>query len=218
MPFKTPGKTSEYIRELLSLRAADEVERKITDYADKNIIAVLLPETTAFLRQAVMLKKPLRILEIGTAIGYSGIVMLRAALPETELYTVEMSEERIATAKEFFRDAGLLNNVVFYVGDSTEIVPNLKGKFDFIFLDGPKAQYCEYLPFLSRLLNKGGVLFCDNVLYEGMVSGEREIKNHKGGLVKKLDLFLHKLMEDGSLLTSVLPVGDGVSLSVKTDV
>lgn len=76
MPFKTPGKTSEYIRELLSLRAADEVERKITDYADKNIIAVLLPETTAFLRQAVMLKKPLRILEIGTAIGYSGIVML----------------------------------------------------------------------------------------------------------------------------------------------
>lgn len=217
MPFKTPGKTSEYIRELLSLRAADEVERKITDYADKNIIAVLLPETTAFLRQAVMLKKPLRILEIGTAIGYSGIVMLRAALPETELYTVEMSEERIATAKEFFRDAGLLNNVVFYVGDSTEIVPNLKGKFDFIFLDGPKAQYCEYLPFLSRLLNKGGVLFCDNVLYEGMVSGEREIKNHKGGLVKKLDLFLHKLMEDGSLLTSVLPVGDGVSLSVKTE-
>ncbi len=217
MPFKTPGKTSEYIRELLSLRAADEVERKITDYADKNIIAVLLPETTAFLRQAVMLKKPLRILEIGTAIGYSGIVMLRAALPETELYTVEMSEERIATAKEFFRDAELLNNVVFYVGDSTEIVPNLKGKFDFIFLDGPKAQYCEYLPFLSRLLNKGGVLFCDNVLYEGMVSGEREIKNHKGGLVKKLDLFLHKLMEDGSLLTSVLPVGDGVSLSVKTE-
>ena len=165
MPFKTPGKTSEYIRERLSLRAADEVERKITDYADKNIIAVLLPETTGFLRQAVMLKKPLRILEIGTAIGYSGIVMLRAALPETELYTVEMSEERIATAKEFFRDAGLLNNVVFYVGDSTEIVPNLKGKFDFIFLDGPKAQYCEYLPFLSRFLNKGGVLFCDNVLY-----------------------------------------------------
>ena len=217
MPFKTPGKTSEYIRELLSLRAADEVERKITDYADKNIIAVLLPETTAFLRQAVMLKKPLRILEIGTAIGYSGIVMLRAALPETELYTVEMSEERIATAKEFFRDAELLNNVVFYVGDSTEIVPNLKGKFDFIFLDGPKAQYCEYLPFLSRLLNKGGVLFCDNVLYEGMVSGKKKKKNHKGGLVKKLDLFLHKLMEDGSLLTSVLPVGDGVSLSVKTE-
>ena len=60
-------------------------------------------------------------------------------------------------------------------------------------------------------------MFCDNVLYEGMVSGEREIKNHKGGLVKKLDLFLHKLMEDGSLLTSVLPVGDGVSLSVKTE-
>ncbi len=215
MPFKTPGKTSEYIRELLSLRPADEIERKITEYADKNIIAVLLPETTAFLRQAVVLKKPARILEIGTAIGYSGIVMLRSA-PQATLYTVEMSEERIAVAKEFFRDAGLLNRAVFYAGDSTEIVPNLKGKFDFIFLDGPKAQYCEYLPFLSRLLESGGVLFCDNVLYEGMVSGEHEIKNHKGGLVKKLDLFLHRLMEDKTLLTSVLPVGDGVSFSIKT--
>lgn len=215
MPFKTPGKTSEYIRELLAFAETDETERKITEYADKNIIAVLLPETAAFLRQAVMLSKPLRILEIGTAIGYSGIIMLKAAPKSAFLYTIELSEERIETAKGFFCDAGLIDRVVFYNGDSTEIVPNLKGEFDFIFLDGPKAQYCEYLPFLSRLLGCGGVLFCDNVLYEGMVAGEREIKNHKGGLVKKLDLFLHKLISDRTLTTSVLPVGDGVSLSIK---
>lgn len=214
MPFKTPGKTSEYIRNLLSERDSDAIEKQITDYADRNIIAVLLPETVAFLRQAVMLAKPSRILEIGTAIGYSGIVMLRAACG-AKLYTVEQSEERIETAKGFFKSAGLLGDVIFYCGDSTEIIPNLNGKFDFIFLDGPKAQYCEYLPFLSRMLNVGGVLFCDNVLYEGMVSGEKEIKNHKGGLVKKLDLFLHKLMRDTTLQTSILPVGDGVSLSIK---
>ena len=70
---------------------------------------------------------------------------------------------------------------------------------------------------MSRILEKGGILFCDNVLYEGMVSGEKEIKNHKGGLVKKLDLFLHKLMADRTLCSSVLPVGDGVSFSIKTD-
>lgn len=215
MPFKTPGKTSEYIRQLLSLRDTSDIEKAITDYADEHIIAVLLPETAAFLRQAVMLTKPLRILEIGTAIGYSGILMLRAAPAGAKLYTVEMSEERINTAKRFFDEAGLLSDVTFYQGDSTEIVPNLSGDFDFIFLDGPKAQYCEYLPFLSRMLGPGGVLFCDNVLYEGMVSGEKEIKNHKGGLVKKLDLFLHKLMQDKTLDTSILPVGDGVSLSIK---
>ena len=216
MPFKTPGKTSEYIRSLLALKGVESGEREMLEYADKNIIAVLLPETAAFLRQIVNLSKPMRILEIGTAIGYSGILMLKAADPAAVLYTVEADEERINTAKEFFAKAGLLDRVIFYLGDSTEIVPNIEGKFDFIFLDGPKAQYCEYLPFLSRALSKGGVLVCDNVLYEGMVSGEREIKNHKGGLVKKLDLFLHKLMKDETLDTSILPVGDGVSLSRKT--
>ncbi|MCI8412855.1 MAG: O-methyltransferase [Clostridia bacterium] len=216
MPFKTPGKTSEYIRDLLALRASDALERKILEYADERFIAVLLPETVAFLRQAVSLCRPLRILEIGTAIGYSGIVMLGAAPSDAVLYTVEQSEERIEVAKDFFRRAGFLSRVTFYCGDATQIVPNISGTFDFIFLDGPKAQYCEYLPFLSRALSEGGVLFCDNVLYEGMVSGEKEIKNHKGGLVKKLDLFLRNLMKDSSLCSSVLPVGDGVSLSIKT--
>lgn len=215
MPFKTPGKTSVYIRSLLRDVPADETEKKILDYADREMIAVLLPETVAFLRQAVILSKPSRILEIGTGVGYSGIVMLRAA-PTATLYTVEVSEERLITAKQNFAEAGVLSRTVCYAGDCSEIIPNLVGTFDFIFLDGPKAQYCEYLPFLSRALSAGGVLFCDNVLYEGMVSGEHEIKNHKGGLVKKLDLFLHKLMADKSLCSSVLPVGDGVSLSIKT--
>ncbi|MDE7395351.1 MAG: O-methyltransferase [Clostridiales bacterium] len=215
MPFKTPGKTSEYIRSLLQEVPVSETEQRILDYADREIIAVLLPETVAFLRQAVMLANPKRILEIGTGVGYSGIVMLQEA-PNATLYTVEMDEARLEVAKRNFAEAGVLSRTVCYAGDCSEIIPNLTGQFDFIFLDGPKAQYCEYLPFLSRILSAGGILFCDNVLYEGMVSGEREIKNHKGGLVKKLDLFLHKLMADRTLCSSVLPVGDGVSFSIKT--
>lgn len=196
------------------MRPVEPWERRILQYADEHFIAALLPETAAFLRQIVHLCKPRRILEIGTAIGYSGILMLKAA-PMAKLYTVESDEERVATAKLFFRETGVSDRAVFYCGDSSCIVPNLRGKFDLIFLDGPKAQYCEYLPFLSRALHEKGVLFCDNVLYEGMVSGEKEIKSHKGGLVGKLDLFLHKLMADETLLSSVLPVGDGVSLSIK---
>lgn len=216
MPFKTPNKTSTYIRELLRSRPVDENERRVSEYADAHTIAALLPETTAFLRQTVRLKDPKRILEIGTAIGYSAMVMLNVA-KSAKLYTVEVDEERIATAKRFLGEAGLTDRIVFYCGDSTQIVPNLRGKFDFIFLDGPKAQYAEYLPFLGRALEKGGVLFCDNVLYEGMVSGERETANHKGGLVGKLDLFLHKLMQESTLDSCVLPVGDGVSLSIKLE-
>lgn len=216
MPFKTPSKTSEYIRELLASCPANEDERRVFAYADEHTVAALLPETAAFLRQAVLLKKPKRILEIGTGVGYSAMLMLHAA-ENAKLYTVESDEERIAVAKRFLCEAKLLDRVIFYCGDSTDIVPNLRGKFDFIFLDGPKAQYVEYLPFLCNALRKGGVLFCDNVLYEGMVSGEKEIKNHKGGLVGKLDLFLHRLMQESTLLSSVLPVGDGVSLSIKVE-
>lgn len=214
MPFKTPGITSEYIRKLLQMRPAEPWEERILRFADEHMIAVLLPETAAFLRQTVLLQRPQRILEIGTAIGYSGMLMLKAA-PQSQLYSVELDEERISTAKRFFADEKLLSRVVFYCGDASVVVPNLSGAFDFILLDGPKAQYVEYLPFLSRLLQPNGILFCDNVLYDGMVSGEKEIKNHKGGLVGKLDLFLHKLMADNTLLSSILPVGDGVSLSIK---
>ncbi len=216
MPFKTPGKTSEYIRGLLQSVPVDPLEREILEFADREIIAVLLPETVAFLRQAVLLSKPARILEIGTGVGYSGIVMLRAA-PKATLYTLEVSEERLQIAKKFFAAAGVEKRTVCYAGDCSQIIPCLSGTYDFIFLDGPKAQYCEYLPFLSRALTAGGILLCDNVLYEGMVAGEREIKNHKGGLVKKMDTFLHNLFCDRTLCSSVLPVGDGVSFSIKTN-
>lgn len=213
MAFKLPNKTCEYIRSILPLER-DNALKAITDYADANMIPVLLPETAAFLKQTVMLVKPKRILEVGMAIGYSGHIMLKAA-PCAHLYTIEIQESSIIKAKEFFTESGLMDRVTIYEGDSSEIVPMISGKYDFIFLDGPKAQYIEYLPFLSRALLCGGALLCDNVLYNGMVAGEREIQNKKGGLVKKLDVFLRALMNDDSLVSSVLPVGDGVSLSIK---
>ena len=213
MPFKTPGKTSQYIRSILPPER-DERLQTIAAYADAHYIPVLLPETAALLRQLVRLSRPETVLEVGTAIGYSGHLILSAA-PQAHLYTIEQSESCVQTAKSFFAQSGLSDRVTVYEGDSSEIVPLLSGTYDFIFLDGPKAQYGEYLPFLSRALTPGGVLLCDNVLFNGMVSGESEIRNKKGGLVKKLDLFLHALMRDETLLSSVLPVGDGVSLSIK---
>lgn len=213
MGYKYLGKTSEYIRSILPAEKETSLQA-ILQYADKNFVPVLLPETAALLKQLIKLKQPKNILEIGMAIGYSGSIML-SAYSGSHLYTIELSEKSIEVAKQFFATNKMTDRVTIYEGDASNIVPMLSGTYDFIFLDGPKAQYIEYLPFLVRALNNGGVLVCDNVLYNGMVSGENTNLNKQGGIVKKLDLFLHTLLNDKTLTSSILNVGDGLSVSIK---
>ncbi len=211
MPFKTPNKTSEFLRVTVGREAAaglSEMER----YADENMIPVLLPETVNFLAQLVMLKKPEKILEIGTAIGYSGHIMLNA-YGGSLLYTVEVDEKSAEIAKKNFALSGLDNRVTLFCGDAGEILPLMDGSFDFVFLDGPKARYADYLPYILKNMKSGGVLLCDNVLYNGMVSGEAAV-GKKAGLVKRINEFLELICNDKRLITSVLPVGDGMSLSI----
>jgi predicted O-methyltransferase YrrM len=212
MPFKAPDKTSGYIRTLLK-NDFGGVCAEIEEYAQKNFVPILLPETAAFLRQLILLKKPSKILEVGTAIGYSGIIMLQAA-PFAMLVTIELREDYAAAAKDNLRRAGAAERATVFTGDAGEIVPVLDGGFDFIFLDGPKAQYYGYLPYLKKRLVPGGVLLCDNVLYNGMVTGEADA-GKKRGMIKKLDMFLRALSDDADFTHSILPLGDGVSLSIK---
>ncbi|MCH5164451.1 MAG: O-methyltransferase [Clostridiales bacterium] len=214
MPFKTPGANSIYIRSILPPEKDGGIKR-ILDYADANIIPVLLPETSAFLKQMVYIKQPKKILEIGTAIGYSGHIILGAC--SGHLYTIEADEKSLSKANEFFEASGYKERVTAYLGDANEIVPFFSGEFDFIFLDGPKTRYIQYLPYLKRMMSKGGILLCDNVLFNGMVSGEAEVVKKKATIVNALDLFLKTLAGDDDFITSVLPVGDGVSLSIKKD-
>lgn len=214
MPFKTPNKTSEYIRSLMK-EETDPIYLEINKYADENFIPILLPETAAFLAQIIKLAKPKKILEIGTAIGYSAQIMLRNS--EAQLYTVEVEEKRIEIAKKFFEKSGVLDRVTVFCGDAGEIVPMLTGEYDFIFMDGPKTRYIEYLPYLDRLLKKDGILLCDNVLFNGMLSGDAEIIHKKSSIVVKIEEFLQALYHNENYITSVLPVGDGLSLSIKTE-
>lgn len=186
---------------------------RLESFAKVNFIPILLPETAVFLKQLIMLAKPRKILEIGTAIGYSGQIML-SVIDESELYTVEIEEGRAAVAKEFFSKAGYGARANIFVGDAGEIVPYLDGEFDFIFVDGPKTKYIEYFPHLKKRLKKGGILLCDNILFNGMVT-EFSTAGKKLSIAKKLDQFLHTLMNDPDFITSILPVGDGLSLSIK---
>lgn len=212
MAFKTPNLTSEYIRNLLP-KEQNAILLEMENYADANFVPILLPESVAFLRQLIILQKPKKILEIGMAIGYSGHVMLQS-YGDSQLFCIEISEEFAEIAKNNFEKSNLSDRVTVFLGDAAEILPCIDGEFDFIFLDGPKAQYIEYFPYLKKHLAEHGMLLCDNVLFNGLISGEKQQKKPTS-LVKKIDLFLNTLMSDNDLISSILPIGDGMSLSIK---
>ncbi|MCL2556339.1 MAG: O-methyltransferase [Firmicutes bacterium] len=209
MPFKTPNKTSEYIRELLPL---DNQLKQLIDYADTHNVPILLPESAAFLKQLILLKQPKNVLEIGMGIGYSGHIFLKNS--ECNLATIEIDKQRIDMAKEFFEQAGLSNRVAILQGDEGEIVPKIDDKFDFIFLDGAKAKYIKHLPYLKKMLKKGGILLADNVLFNGMIADENEVDRSKKGIVNGLRNFLSEICKDTDFITSIINTGDGMSLSI----
>lgn len=212
MPFKTPSAASEYIRAHLRPET-DPLLREVTAYADEHFVPVLLPESAALLKQIVGFVKPEKSLEIGTAIGYSSLLILRSG--GKKLYTIEIKEDLSDRAKSYFDRAGVSDRVTCFLGDAVEILPIMDGSFDFIFMDGPKTKYPFFLPYLKKMLKIGGVLLCDNVLYDGMATGEHELKHSKSTIVNGLDKFLTELCADEDFETSILPVGDGMSLSVK---
>ena len=192
------------IDEKLAARRAEALARGIPVADD---------ETLQFLLLTLAMTKPNRILEIGTAVGLSGVATLLAC-PNAKLTTIELEEERYVEAKKNFADFGVAERVTAHLGDAGEILAMMDGQFDFVFLDGPKAQYEKYLFDLKRLLKKGGILFSDDVLLFGWVSGEEETPQKRRSIVEKIRSYLDVLTVDKDFLTSVLNVGDGVALSV----
>lgn len=192
------------IDERIASRRADALARGIP-VADDETLNFLLLTLAAF--------KPTRILEIGTAVGLSSVAMLQAC-PTARLTTMELEEERYQEAKQNFADFGVTERVNAYLGDAGEILALMDGEFDFVFLDGPKAQYEKYLFDLKRLMKKGGVLFADDVLLYGWVSGVEPTPQKRHSIVDKIRSYLDTVTKDKDFITSVLDVGDGVALSV----
>lgn len=176
-------------------------------------IPVADEETLNFLLLTLEMYQPKRILEIGTAVGLSGIAMLQT-LPDAKLTTIELEEERYQEAKQNFTDFAVDGRVNAYLGDAGEILAMMNGQFDFVFLDGPKAQYEKYLFDLKRLMKKGAVLFSDDVLLYGWVSGVEPTPQKRRSIVEKIRSYLEVLTNDTDFRTSVLDIGDGVALSV----
>ena len=202
----------KYTASLVKLNIDEEISRRRKDALARGI-PVADDETLQFLLLTLAMHRPLRILEIGTAVGLSGIAMLKAC-PTARLTTMELEEERFLEAKKNFVDLGVEDRVTAYLGDAAEILSMMDGEYDFVFLDGPKAQYEKYLFDLKRLMKDGAVLFSDDVLLYGWVSGEEPTPQKRHSIVDKIRSYLEVLTADKDFITSVINVGDGVALSV----
>lgn len=193
-----------HIDERICARRKEALERGIPVADD---------ETLNFLLLMLRAVKPMKILEIGTAVGLSGVAML-SERPNAKLTTIELEEERFLEAKKNFADFGMTECVNAYLGDAGEILAMMDGEFDFVFLDGPKAQYEKYLFDLKRLMKPGALLFADDVLLYGWVSGEEPTPQKRHSIVEKIRSYLEVVTADEDFITSVVNVGDGVALSV----
>ena len=187
---------------------------QLEKFARERYIPVMLDDTKELLYATVRERKPTRILEIGTAIGYSGIVMLSAS--DATLNTIELDERTARLARDNFKEFGYSERVNIFVGDAREIVPQLTGRYDFIFLDGPKGQYETFFPYLTDLLTVGGTLVCDNVLYKGLVERVPDNKRHKHITVaRNMRAFLDDITTNERYSTVLHRIGDGVTISTK---
>ena len=179
-------------------------------------VPVIRKETKSLLKVLVTAVRPGKILEIGTAVGYSALVMSAYAPESCKITTIENYEKRIPIARENIRKAGKEDMIHLLFGDAMDILPTLAEAYDFIFLDAAKGQYIHYLPQLERLLRPGGMLVSDNVLQDGDVLKSRfAVERRNRTIHSRMREYLMELKHSPVFETAILPVGDGVAVSVK---
>ncbi len=175
---------------------------------------VLRKESFEILLKTIEKKRPNRILEIGVNRGLSGIAMLLKS-PNSTLTGIEIDEEKVEIAKGNYNEFGVEKRAKIFQGDASEIIPILTGEYDFIFLDGPKGHYFEYLPHLLSILNKGGVLFADNVLFRGYVGQDKIAPKRHNTIKHSMENFIRVITTDKTLKTEIFDVEDGISITEK---
>lgn len=202
----------KFIRQLFDTRQG--ILKDIEDYANRNFIPIVKPEVAKFLETIIKIKQPENILEIGTAIGYSSIVML-SAYENSKVFTIEKDMDMAEIAKENFIKASLLNRVELIKGDALDVLPCLNRKYDLIFIDASKGHYKEFFDESLKVLNDNGVLICDNILYKGYVVNEVHVKHKRRTIVYRMRDFISYILNKTGISTSIIPIGDGLSISVK---
>ena len=190
---------------------------EIKEYARESWIPVILDDSLEYIENEILKGKKLnKILEIGTAIGYSSICFSKFLTENGKIDTIEIDKQRIMIAKANIDMMNLNDKINIIEGDALKVVKKLNDKYDFIFIDGPKSHYIEYLPICLNLLKKGGTIIADNVLYKGMVNGNYTAHKQRTA-VNRLRQFIEKVQEDKELDSKLVDVGDGLMIIKKLE-
>ena len=199
-------------------RGTDGLLAEIEEEARRTFVPVIRKETQNLLKLLLAMNRPERILEVGTAVGFSALLMEDSNPVPCEITTIENYEKRIPVAKANFLRAGKQNVIKLSEGDAAQVLKELTGSYDFIFMDAAKGQYIHFLPEVMRLLRTGGVLVSDNVLQDGDIIQSRFAVTRRNRTIhKRMRAYLYELTHMEGLRTSILPIGDGVTVSVKEE-
>lgn len=199
-------------------RSNGEVCDEIEEFAHQTNVPIIRKEMESFLRVLIEIKKPKRILELGTAIGYSAILMANTMPEDCRITTIENYDKRIPIARDNFKRAGVEEKVELLEGDALEILQKINEPYDFVFMDAAKAQYLVYLKEIMRLLPVGGILIADNVLQDGeLVESRYAVERRNRTIHSRMREYLYEVKNMKELETTIIPIGDGITLSVRKD-
>ena len=205
----------EYLDSLIPKRSDFLENLRYKSSLEESYAPIVQKQTEQLIITLLKLIKPKRVLEVGTAVGYSAILMADNLPEDSSIITIERYKKHADIAVDNIFASGYEKKIRVIEGEAAEVLHWLDGGFDFIFLDAAKGQYIEFLPDILRLLNQGGVLLSDNILYHGMIEDDEKVERRKITIVKRLHMYLEEIMSNEKLTTSIIPIGDGVALSIK---
>lgn len=202
-----------YIKNLLP--KSNGIIKYMEEYAKQNNIPIITPDVYSLIEILIKSKNVKDILEIGTAIGYSAILMAKSAGPDANLISIEKNEILAEIARTNIKEAGLVDNITIVQGEAIDELISIEKDFDMIFVDAAKGQYMDFFNKSINKLRVGGLFICDNVLFRGMVADKNLLQRRKITIVKRLKKFLEYITNNDALKTSIVPIGDGLSISIK---
>ena len=206
-----------YIHSLESSNS--EILQKIEQCAIEENVPIIRKEMESFLRVMLTIKQPMKILELGCAIGYSAILMSEYLPQGGHITTIENYDKRIEQAKVNIAEAGASEKITLLEGDAMEVMKDLESEtYDFVFMDAAKAQYINFLPEVLRLMKKGAVLIADNVLQDGdIIESRYGIIRRNRTIHSRMREYMYQVKHMDELETTIVPIGDGITMSVKAD-
>jgi predicted O-methyltransferase YrrM len=206
----------QYIKGLINEKS--NILKEMESFAKENFVPIVQEETGKFLEFMVTVKRPLKILELGTAIGYSAILMCMNSDKNTKVTTIERDDKMIKIAKDNIIKYGYEDKIEIIQGECLEALKSLDDKFDMIFMDAGKGHYNHFLPECLRLLDEKGIIIADNVLFRGMVASDELVERRKITIVKRMRKYLELVSNDNKLITSIIPMGDGIAVTTRRNI